>query len=114
MRLAQILWLAGDLPADLVVASDQYDGPLVDAVKKFQSRHGLDVDGRLGTATLRELNMPMAQRVKQLQLALERWRWVPHSFERPPLVVNIPEFKLRGFDASYQTELEMKVVAGQA
>jgi murein L,D-transpeptidase YcbB/YkuD len=45
---------------------------------------------------------------------LERWRWVPHSFPRPPIVVNIPEFRLRAYDDQYQPELEMKVVVGKA
>lgn len=53
-------------------------------------------------------------RIRQLQLVLERWRWVPHSFARPPIVVNIPEFRLRAYDAGYRPELEMKVVVGKA
>ena len=87
---------------------------LVDAVKRFQVRHGLDPDGRLGTGTLTELNTPLTDRIRQLQLTLERWRWVPHNFSRPPIVVNIPEFELRALDASYRTEIEMKVVVGKA
>lgn len=38
----------------------------------------------------------------------------PHSFDRPPIVVNIPEFRVRALDSSYRTELEMKIVAGEA
>ena len=83
-------------------------------MKHFQLRHGIDADGRLGKDTLRELNTPISQRVKQLQLALERWRWAPHTFEHAPVVVNVPEFRLRAFDAAYHTELEMKIVAGEA
>ena len=55
-----------------------------------------------------------AQQVRKLQLVLERWRWVPHSFSRPPVVVNIPEFRLRAYDDQYRPELEMKVVVGKA
>jgi murein L,D-transpeptidase YcbB/YkuD len=54
------------------------------------------------------------QHVRQLQLVLERWRWVPHAFPRPPIVVNIPEFRLRAYDDQYRPELEMKVVVGKA
>ncbi len=54
------------------------------------------------------------QHLRQLQLVLERWRWVPHSFSRPPIVVNIPEFRLRAYDDQYRPELEMKVVVGKA
>jgi len=83
-------------------------------VKRFQGRHGLDPDGRIGNATVAALNVPLSRRVRQLQLTLERWRWAPHSFQRPPVVVNIPEFKLRALNGAYQTELEMKVVVGKA
>ncbi len=59
-------------------------------------------------------NTALAHQVRQLQLVLERWRWVPHSFPRPPIVVNIPEFRLRAYDDQYRPELEMKVVVGKA
>jgi murein L,D-transpeptidase YcbB/YkuD len=86
----------------------------VNAVKHFQMRHGLEPDARLGRATAAQLNTPLSHRIRQLQLTLERWRWVPHSFPRPPIVVNIPEFKVRALKDSYGTELEMKVVVGNA
>lgn len=56
----------------------------------------------------------LAQQVRKLQLTLERWRWVPRSFSRPPIVVNIPEFRLRAYDDQYHPVLEMKVVVGKA
>jgi hypothetical protein len=74
---------------------------LVNAVKRFQTRHGLDPDGRIGKTTLAQLNTPLSHRIRQLKLTLERWRWVPHEFDRPPIVVNIPEFRLRAFNSSY-------------
>ena len=104
-RVERLLRLVGDLgPNDT----------LVDAVKRFQTRHGIEPDGRIGKDTLQQLNTPLSQRVRQLQLVLERWRWVPHSFPRPPIVVNIPEFRLRAYDDQYRPELEMKVVVGRA
>ena len=114
-QLADLLRRLGDLPKNAQLTPDTtYGGALVDAVKHFQVRHGLDPDGRLGKGTLAELNTPLTDRIQQLQLTLERWRWAPHNFPRPPIVVNIPEFELRALDASYQTELEMKVVVGKA
>jgi murein L,D-transpeptidase YcbB/YkuD len=113
-RLSRLLQRLGDLTPDAVPATDQYTGALVDAVKHFQARHGLEPDGRIGAATWAELNTPLRRRVLQLQLTLERWRWVPHQFGRPPIVVNIPEFELRALNRSYRTELEMKVVVGRA
>ncbi len=99
----------------LRLVGDLRDGDtLCEGIRHFQIRHGLDPDGRIGKDTLRELNIPLSRRVRQLQLVLERWRWVPHSFSRPPIVVNIPEFRLRAYDDQYRPELEMKVVVGKA
>jgi murein L,D-transpeptidase YcbB/YkuD len=112
-RLATLLRRLGDLPSDAPVA-DTYSGPLVEAVKRFQTRHGLDSDGRIGKSTMAALNTPLTHRVLQLQFTLERFRWMPHGFARPPIVVNIPEFELRALNESYATELQMKVVVGEA
>ncbi len=112
-QLGAILRRLGDLPADAPEPA-KYDGALVGAVKQFQLRHGLDPDGRIGKTTFAQLNTPLSRRILQLQLSMERWRWVPHSFPRPPIVVNIPEFRLRALNAASQTDLEMKVVVGSA
>jgi len=45
---------------------------------------------------------------------LERWRWLPHEFGRPPIVVNISEFRLGATNAEYRSALSMKVVVGRA
>jgi L,D-transpeptidase YcbB len=115
-KLTRLLLLLGDLPAGTAqsVETDVYYPALVDAVKRFQTRHGLEADGRIGADTFRQLNTPLARRVRQLQLTLERWRWVPHAFPQPPIVVNIPEFRLRALNNSYLTGLDMKVVVGKA
>ncbi len=107
--LAQRLRQLGDL-----AAADPLPADLLEAVKHFQARHGLEPDGRIGKATLEQLNTPLAQRVLQLRLSMERWRWIPHTFAHPPIVVNIPEFMLRTLNKSYETGLEMKVVVGSA
>jgi murein L,D-transpeptidase YcbB/YkuD len=115
-RLARLLGRLGDLPADSAAppGSGTYEKALVDGVKHFQARHGLDPDGRIGKATREQLNTPLTRRVSQLKLTLERWRWVPHEFSRPPIVVNIPEFQLRALNENYRAEIEMKVVVGRA
>jgi murein L,D-transpeptidase YcbB/YkuD len=106
----------GDLPTDTAVPDDSnlYQGALVDAVKRFQSRHGLKPDGKLDEQTLANLNTPLTQRVAQLRLTLERWRWVPYRFTEPPIVVNIPEFRLRAFDGKGNAALAMNVIVGKA
>jgi len=115
-RLARFLRLVGDLPADAALPSDTqtYSGPLVDAVKHFQRRHGLDDDGRLGPSTVKQLNVPLQDRVLQLQLTLERWRWLPVEFSAPPIVVNIPDFRLRALDENNNVVMNMRVVVGKA
>ena len=115
-RLTRFLRVVGDLPPDAVVAEDAqlYDGALVDALKRFQRRHGLDDDGRLGVGTVTQLNVPLSERVRQLQLTLERWRWLPSEFNAPPIIVNIPDFRLRALDENSKVALEMRVVVGKA
>src|SRR5215469_859313 len=114
-RLAQYLHLVGDLPSDKQPAdANVYDSALSDAVKQFQRRHGLDDDGRLGSATVKQMNVPLKERVRQLQLTLERWRWLPTGFSAPPIVVNIPDFRLRALDDDNKIAFEMRVVVGKA
>ena len=115
-RLRRLLTLVGDLAPDSTAPADSglYDAALAEGVKRFQRRHGLDADGRLGAATVKQLDVPLTQRVRQLQLALERWRWAPVEFPTPPIVVNIPDFRLRGLDESNRVALEMRVVVGKA
>jgi L,D-transpeptidase YcbB len=113
-QLAAMLQREGDLTGPLDQSTTVYDGPLVEAVKRFQQRHGLEPDGVLSDRTFRALNVPMALRVRQIQLALERWRWAPSEFEHPPIVVNIPEFRLRAWDDKRgHVAKEMRVVVGQ-
>jgi L,D-transpeptidase YcbB len=114
-RLDRLLRLVGDLPPDAPLPNlPIYDGALVEAVKRFQRRHGLDEDGRLGPGTIRELNVPLTERVRQLQLTLERWRWLPPAFSSPPIIVNIPDFGLRALDENNKIVMNMRVVVGRA
>ena len=75
-----------------------YEAALVDAVKAFQQRHGLTADGVIGAATLAQLQVPPAARVRQIELALERLRWTPLLQEPRMIVINIPEFVLRAYE----------------
>jgi len=114
-RLVKVLHRTGDLPAATQPRNlTTYDEPLVTAVKHFQTRHNLEPDGILSARTFAALNVPLARRVRQLQLALERWRWAPSEFAHPPIVVNIPEFRLNAWDDTIgHIGLTMRVVVGQ-
>jgi L,D-transpeptidase YcbB len=115
-RLARLLHLSGDLPKDADVSGNSgvYDGALVDAVKRYQERHGEAVDGKLTATTVKEMNVPVSFRVRQIQLTLERWRWLSHSFSSPPVVVNLPEFHLRTLDDKGHVVLTKNVIVGKA
>ena len=114
--LSRQLARVGDLPAHGNVSADAtvYQGPLVDAVKNFQRRHGRNPDGRIDPQTLADLNVSVSSRVRQMQLTLERWRWLPLVYGKAPIVVNIPEFRLRAYDESFRIGTTMEVVVGKA
>jgi murein L,D-transpeptidase YcbB/YkuD len=117
-KLRKRLSILGDLTTgDGNDPSPVYDPLLVEAVKRFQSRHGLTPDGAIGKATLAQLNVPLTERIKQIQLGLERLRWLPEHIERRYLIANIPSFQLFGFHNGYGSErpdLEMNVIVGEA
>ena len=115
-RLTQLLQLVGDLPANATVDpnSTVYEGAVVEAVKSYQIRHGEFGDGHLKAELINEMNVPEEQRVRQIELTLERWRWLEHSFPQPPVVVNLPEFKLRAFDDNHNIALYKTVIIGKA
>jgi len=115
-RLEELLSLLGDLPRNQIGANSDltYSEPLVAAVKHFQQRHGLESTGIIDAHTFKELQTPLDQRVLQLELTLERWRWLPHRFEGPPIVVNIPEFRLYVTDDEYRPVFSMNVVVGRS
>jgi L,D-transpeptidase YcbB len=106
----------GDLAPDAAAPADTsvYQGALVNAVMHFQDRHGLQPDGVLGQETVVQLNVPLSQRVKQLQFTLERYRWIPSNFPQPPIVVNLPEFRLHTMRRQPAPFLSMRVVVGKA
>ena len=92
--LARRLVLTGDLAADPTAVPPRYEGELVLAVRRFQARHGLTPDSVLGKETLEELNVPWSWRIHQMELSLERLRWLGDLGNEPFLMVNIPMFEL--------------------
>lgn len=92
-----------------------YGGALVDAVKRFQDRHGLEADGVIGASTIKALNVPLARRVRQIELAMERGRWLPDNSDRPNVFVNVALFRMWATDPkSGEEPLRMNVVVGKA
>jgi murein L,D-transpeptidase YcbB/YkuD len=77
-----------------VAPGDRFDAALAQSVRRFQELHGIDPDGVVSDATLAELNQPAGDRIRQLELNLERWRWIPRTLGDPHVLVNIPGFDL--------------------
>lgn len=109
LALRRRLRVTGDLVARL--ESPLFDAGLEAAVRRFQERHGLNPDGRVGSRTLAALNVPVEQRVRQLEINLERRRWLPENLGEHFVWVNIPEFRLRAFLAG-KAVLDMPVIVG--
>jgi murein L,D-transpeptidase YcbB/YkuD len=114
--LVERLRLLGDLPASAATepGATAYQGPVVEAVKRFQTRHGHRPDGVVKDDVVKELNVPLERRVRQLELTLERWRWMERSFPQPPVVVNLPAFRLSAFGDDDRVVLEKNVIVGRS
>ena len=111
------LQMEGDLDGAGAAAQEaSYTQDISDGVKHYQARHGIAPDGKLSAQTIASLNVPMSARVQQLSDSLERWRWLPNDYVNAPLMVNLPEFLLRGYEgtgADRKEDFQMKVVDGK-
>jgi murein L,D-transpeptidase YcbB/YkuD len=116
VRLGWFLKTIGDIPASVQLDPNAtiYDGALVDGVKHYQDRHGETPTGNLDTRTINELNTPPWVRIRQIKLTLERWRWIPHSFPQPPVVVNLPEYRVRAMNPDGTVAFYKNVIIGKA
>ncbi len=108
-QLRRLLAALGALPQDRIAPDTDVslDPALVEALKHYQALHGLTPDGALGRETFRQLTTPLTKRVEQIELTLERWRWLPR-LETPPIFVNIPQFRLFAFNTNEDREADME------
>ena len=106
------LRLTGDLDPSAAEDPSLLNDAVETAVRRFQRRHGLKDDGIVGRDTLAALNVPVDERVRQIELNMERWRWIPHDLGDRHILVNIPDYKLRVVDNSV-TAMEMRIVVGK-
>lgn len=93
-------------------APELYDDALAAAVMRFQARHGLEVDGAVGPATLVAMNTSIDERIASIEVAMERWRWMPPDLGAQYLIVNIAGFELKRVSAG-TVEERMPVVVGK-
>jgi L,D-transpeptidase YcbB len=108
-RLAAEGFIAG--PAK-TTDPDFFDNDLADALKRFQISNGLDPDGVVGPHTRRELNLTVQQRIRQIIVNMERWRWLPQDLGSRYLLVNIAAFSLTVVEEG-KTVMQMRVVTGR-
>ena len=59
------------------------------------------------------MNVPLGDRIEQMRLGLERYRWLSYQFKQPPIMINVPEFRLYGFDEEGKVALTMRVNVGE-
>ena len=111
-NLRERLILFGDLDASDQNRSSLFDENLEIAVRKYQKRNGLKQDGIVGPHTLKKLDTPIEKWIRQIELNMERWRWLPRNLGERYLVVNIADFKLYVVE-NRRHILEMPVIVGR-
>ena len=113
LQLRQRLKLSRDLDIEQFSDMDIYNHELETAVMRFQTRHGLKADGRVGPQTRNALNIPVGKRIQQIRINMERWRWMPRYLGKRYLVVNMTGFELY-IMKSGSVVLDMPVIIGKA
>jgi len=95
------------------IQSSVYDQSLINAVMRFQKRTGLEPNGFLTKQTLQELSVSVENRIKQIEVNLERWRWLPQQLGSRYLLVNVANFEIDLIqDGSIQ--FSSRVIVGKA
>lgn len=111
--LRRRLAASGDLDASVEGDDTRFfDATLAAAVERFQRCHGLDADGIVGLETVGMLNVPVEKRIRQVEINLERWRWLPHTLGSRYILVNTAAFNLKAMEAG-RPALTMRVVVGR-
>ena len=110
--LRQRLAIEGDLdPSHEKDPSPVFDATVVEAVKRFEERHRIEPDGIVDAETVSALNVPVEQRIRTIELNLERWRWLPDPMPARYFIVNVPDFRLEAIENG-KAVMGMRVVVG--
>jgi murein L,D-transpeptidase YcbB/YkuD len=110
LQLRNRLFITGELSE--LSNQEVFDKALTLAVIKFQASHGLSIDGTVGHNTLAALNVPVEERIHQIELNMERWRWLPQQLGERYIHVNITDFSLSVVENGY-TSFSMPVIVGK-
>jgi murein L,D-transpeptidase YcbB/YkuD len=109
--LRERLRAMGDLSGFSLASGTTFDAALAAAVRRFQRRHGLGVDGIVGPRTRAALDVPVEERLAQIRRALERWRWLPRDLGGHYILVNTAGFELAVIEDG-RTVLRMRTING--
>ena len=109
-EIRKALYILGDISNDN--GSSTFDVTLESAVIKFQKRHGLEADGKIGKGVVSEINTPVRSRIETILINMERCRWVPFDYKNEYLMVNIPAYKLYAYNEN-KLQWDMNVVVGK-
>lgn len=116
-RLAE----SGDLPTveliendngNIAQSDDLFDWAVTEGLKTFQQRHGLEADALLGARTVAELNVPAEKRISQIEVNIDRWRWLPRDPGHSHIMVNTAGYDME-VNISGETALTMNVIVGK-
>jgi murein L,D-transpeptidase YcbB/YkuD len=110
-KLRARLRVTGELNEAVDFERNAYGPITVAAVRRFQQRHGLDPDGVVGKLTLAALNVPVEARIRQIELNLERWRWLARDLGKRHIRVNIADYSLQVVENGVVV-LAMPVIVG--
>lgn len=110
--IRQRLLIEGDLVLDIREDEHTFDELLKLAVERFQVRHGLQVDGVVGPTTRAAMNVTVEERIAQIKLNMERWRWLPRNPGERYIMVNIPGFQLTAYEQG-KPVMVMDVIVGR-
>jgi murein L,D-transpeptidase YcbB/YkuD len=100
------------LNLEKIEADNYFDQNVKRAVVRYQLDNGLKADGVVGNKTLKSLNILRDQRIKQLIINMERWRWLPENLGSRYIYVNIADYNLKLYEDK-QLIMEMKTIVGQ-
>lgn len=110
--LRKRLSIEGDYVCDTNETGNHYTGCLVEAVKKFQGRHGLETEGFVGKMTRKALSETAQEKVNKLKLNIDRIKWIKRGDDRHHIYVNIPSYTMYMFDGLDMIQ-SMRVITGR-
>ncbi|HTB06218.1 MAG TPA: L,D-transpeptidase family protein [Bacteroidia bacterium] len=105
------LLITGDISEIHNNSDSVFGDSLVEAVKNYQRHHGLVASGIVEDTLIKELNKSVNERINQVELNMERWRWLPHTMPQPYIMVNIAGFNLVVIDSD-KCSLSMNIIVG--